>query len=686
MVFPAWPGTFVGLNYSTNNFLGLGETLSMQSQLGTITRNVSLGFTEPYLFDRPLQAGISVYLRRYNYDQGRQISLLSGVNLESFYNSLGSANVLNYVQDSRGIAFSTSYPLGRGFARAGISIGYDISSIRTLSTGAETYFTYINFLGVNGPNALNGIKTLSVTPSYTYNSKNNFMDPTAGKSIFFSVKAAASVLGSNVNILQPTFDGQYYHVSPRWHRNVLAFHLLASTITGFGGKEAPPFMRSYIGGENDIRGFDFFSVTPFAYMPSSASIQELNPDGSNRTQKQLVNGILTSVPVTLPIPVNQLISPGGDTHAVFNFEYRIPIVGPITMAPFLDAGFNRILFTKQLTVNPGQITSLNNQFPEAAYTNKVQIAPGSQAIRMSTGLEIQVLLPIVQAPFRVYYAYNPLVVREYLQPPIVLDRSTFPNQETFDNAVESYGAATPIFRKAGHLPFYDWQNLLNRDNPGIEFGKRSSNVRSRLITMPVFAVLCCAMAWGQQAPLKIAVIDMQSALLGTRDGQKAVAEFKAKFAPREQEFQKRQSDLKAKQDQFVKTENTMSDEGKANLQRDIDATTKALQPDTQDAQQDAQEEQQRLLNDLGSKVMQVINKYANDNKITMVFDVTNGAQANNLLFASTSIDITRDIIALDDQLSVNAATAPKTLLRRAAAAPPASVVRRPAAPAAPAAK
>ena len=446
-------GTFIGLNYSTNNFLGLGETLSMQSQLGTITRNVTLGFTEPYLFDRPLQAGISIYLRRYSYNQGRQISLLSGVNLESFYNALGSANVLNYVQDSRGIAFTTSYPLGRGFARAGVSVGYDISSISTLSAGATTYFTYIDFLKVNGPNALNGIKTISITPSYNYNSRNNFLNPTAGKSIFFSVKASASVLGANVNIINPTFDGQYYHVSPKWHRNVLAFHFTASTLLGYGGKEPPPFMRQYAGGENDIRGFDFFSVTPFAYMPSSASIAELNPDGSQRTQKQLINGVLTSVPVNLPIPIYQLISPGGDTKAIFNFEYRIPIIGPITMAPFLDAGFNRIVYTNQLTVNPGQIVNLDNQFPEAAYSSKVQIAPGSQAIRMSTGLEFQVLLPIVQAPFRVYYAYNPLVVREYLQPPVVLDRSEFPNQATFDSAVSSYGTAYPFFEKRGTFRF-----------------------------------------------------------------------------------------------------------------------------------------------------------------------------------------------------------------------------------------
>src|ERR1019366_4223588 len=88
-------GTFVGLNYSTNNFLGLGGPLTLQSQLGAGRDRVPVGFTEPYLFDRPLQAGVTVYLSRFNYDQGRQISLLSGVNLESFYNALGSANVLN---------------------------------------------------------------------------------------------------------------------------------------------------------------------------------------------------------------------------------------------------------------------------------------------------------------------------------------------------------------------------------------------------------------------------------------------------------------------------------------------------------------------------------------------------------------------------------------------------------------
>jgi outer membrane protein insertion porin family len=446
-------GTFVGLNYSTNNFLGLGETLSIGGQVGTLTDDVSVGFTEPYLFDKPLQAGVSIYLRRFDYNQGRQISLLQGVDVTGFYNALGSANVLNYIQNSKGISFSLSYPIKRSFARLGLSIGYDDSSIITKSAGALTYFTYLNFQGVSGPNALSGIKTASITPSYTYNSKNNYLNPSAGRSIFFSMQLAGSVLGANVNTLRPTFDGQYYHASPRWRKNVLAFHLSASTMLGYGGKVAPPFSRTFMGGENDVRGFEFYSITPVAYIPSSTVANVLNPDGSQRVQKNLVNGFLTQTNVTQSVPIYQIITPGGDTQTVFNFEYRIPIFGPVTMAPFFDMGLNKVLYPNQLKVNSGQIASLNDSFPGASFQEQVKIAPGTQAIRMSTGLELQVVLPIVQAPFRIYWAYNPVVVQQFLQPPIVLDRSMFPNQTTFLNTINTSSPAYPDFEKHSTFRF-----------------------------------------------------------------------------------------------------------------------------------------------------------------------------------------------------------------------------------------
>ncbi len=446
-------GTFVGLNYSTNNFLGLGETLSLGGQVGTLTTNVSAGFTEPYLFDRPFQLGIQVYLRRYSYDQGRQESLLTGQNVTAFYNSLGSANVLNYVQNSKGVALSFSYPLRRSFARLGLSIGYDDSSIRTESTGATNYFTYLNFQGVAGPNSLNGIKTAKIIPSYNYNTRNNYLNPTAGASIFASIEVDGSILGANVNMVKPTFDLQYYHVSPHWKKNTIALHVLGSTEFGYGGKVVPPFARTFIGGENDVRGFEFFQITPVAYLPSSASTPVLNPDGSQRSQKTLINGTLVSTAVSLPIPVYQIITPGGDTQAVLNLEYRIPLFGPAMLAPFADIGMNKILFTNQLKVNNGQITNLNNQFTAAGFTDKVLIAPGTQAIRSSVGLELSVILPIVQAPFRIYWAYNPTTVQQALRPPIVLDPSTMPNGATVANAINTYSPSYPDFEKKSTFRF-----------------------------------------------------------------------------------------------------------------------------------------------------------------------------------------------------------------------------------------
>jgi outer membrane protein insertion porin family len=441
-------GSFVGFNYSTNNFLGLGETLSLESQLGTRMRNVSLGFTEPYFLDRPLQVGGMIYLRRFNFDQGREASILAGMNLIPEYNQLGQSNLLNYIQNSHGFNVSASYPLRRSFSRLALTYGYDISTTKTETAAAQAYFTYISFNGVSGPNQLSGVHTSTITPSFQYNTVNHPINPTGGRSLFLSLGFAGSVLGGNVNTFSPALDSKYFHTVP-WHRShILAFHLMSNLITGYGGKYVPPYSRRFMGGEQDVRGFEIWGITPIAFIASSASVNVLNADGSARTQKVVSGGVITTAPVTMQIPSYQLITPGGDFQTVFNFEYRIPIIANVvTLAPFFDGGVDKILRTSQLTMESQRVSDLNAQFPQAGFTGKVQIAPGTQKPRASTGLELQVMLPVVNAPFRVYFAYNPSVVRQYLQPPIVADRSSFPNEATFANAVASYGQAYPFFEK-----------------------------------------------------------------------------------------------------------------------------------------------------------------------------------------------------------------------------------------------
>jgi len=414
---------------------------------------VSIGFTEPYFLDRPIQVGFVVYMRRFNFDQAREASILSGQNLIPLYQALGTQNQLNYIQNGHGFNASASKMLRRSFARVGITYGYDDSRIVPGPGSATQYFTYINFQGVNGPNSLVGIKTSSITPSYSYNTVNHPISPTGGKSLFISTQFAGSVLGGNVNTIRPTIDAKYFKPNPLHRSHILAFHFMGSMLTGYGGKVAPPFARTFIGGEQDIRGFEIWGITPIAYVASEATVPIYNNDGTPRTQKVVVNGVQTLVASQMNIPTYQLITPGGDTQLIGNFEYRIPIFGPVTLALFLDAGVNRILLPGELKMNPGRVDQLNAAYPQAAFDGRVRLAPGTQNMRSSTGVELQVLLPVVQAPFRIYWAYNPQVVRQFLQPPIVADRAMFPNNQTFLRAVTAFGQGYPFFEKRSTFRF-----------------------------------------------------------------------------------------------------------------------------------------------------------------------------------------------------------------------------------------
>ena len=170
--------------------------------------------------------------------------------------------------------------------------------------------------------------------------------------------------------------------------------------------------------------------------------------------------------------------------------------------------------------------------------------------------------------------------------------------------------------------------------------------------------MALALAAGASAQVttnqKIGVIDMQSAMVATKDGQKSAADLRAKYAPKQQEFQQRQSQLQQKQDQLRRTQNTISEDAKAKLAADIDSLERNLQRDTQDAEQDMNQDQQRIVQELSGKMMKVVSKYAQDHQFQLVFDVA--GQPNNIYFASNTIDITRDIIGLYDQENPGSAT------------------------------
>ena len=181
-------------------------------------------------------------------------------------------------------------------------------------------------------------------------------------------------------------------------------------------------------------------------------------------------------------------------------------------------------------------------------------------------------------------------------------------------------------------------------------------MRSKII--PAAAFLCFAFGANAQTANKVGVISVQGAIVGTKDGQKASQALDTKFAPKKKDFDTRQSELAQMQDQYNKGGNLMSDDKRNQLARDVDEKKKRLERDMQDAQEELQGEQQKLLQSLGQRMMAVIEKYAKDNGYTMILDVS--SPNTPVLYASSGIDITQDIVALYDKSPNPGATTPRT--------------------------
>ena len=80
-------------------------------------------------------------------------------------------------------------------------------------------------------------------------------------------------------------------------------------------------------------------------------------------------------------------------------------------------------------------------------TPSVVIARQTMAMRSSVGVEFQIMMPVVNAPFRLYWAYNPQYVREFIVPPVVADRSMFPNETSYIRSISQVGQAYPFYEK-----------------------------------------------------------------------------------------------------------------------------------------------------------------------------------------------------------------------------------------------
>jgi outer membrane protein insertion porin family len=473
-------GAFLGVNYQTNNFLGLGETLSLQANLGSVNRTFTFGFSQPYIRNRPLNLGFQVFNNKQDFNAAKSSSITGqSANMTAAQQSMTQ----NYNQGSIGFNLSANYPLRRhAFQRVGFTYSLSKSSISAFSTASQTLFQTISFRsGIQGSNALAGIINSMVSLSYTYNTINNPIRPRTGRE--FSAVVQTSGIWGNVRYVAPMmafkqFMPMHYLMPSAGGRNVLGLRTQLSYVQGYGGDVAPPNNRFYSGGEGEMRGFDVRSGTPYGYVPNRAVVQLTNPDGScvprDPTQPELNQCI------QVPLPTYGIVSIGGDTNFVTNAEYRIPIASSVTFSFFDDFGIDAALNKGQLKQSPEGFASLaaplygcpvyNNgscqggiSGSDVGFKRDIHVISGTNFVpRMSTGAELSVIMPIINAPFRIYYAYNPLRLYEkpYCNLGIgvnrqscsaeLITRDMFPpggaGDYTYQESIEAYGARD-LFRE-----------------------------------------------------------------------------------------------------------------------------------------------------------------------------------------------------------------------------------------------
>jgi outer membrane protein insertion porin family len=399
-----YQGSFFGLEYSTNNLLGYGESLSVAVSGGNRAKSVSFGFTEPYLMGKPISLGFQVFASKYQFvGSGFDYASQEQQLISQFYGtSIFDADSL-FTQKTVGGSVSLSGPLQlftRKFEKFSrftrLQMSYSLTGTTVQDPAINTDGDPTNDIPVTFSQPR--IITSRVFPSIYYNTKNASLDPTMGKSLFMGVSLSGGVLGGDVNTVQPTLEFQYFKPVLRRRTekpHVLAMRFKADHIRAYGS--APPtvqgdtrslsfvggipiFERFFLGGDQDIRGYNLRSLGPIVRgdtYGSSRNVTAMIVDPSDSTKLIPFTGInpqvLRDFTFDAPtgncagVPVSNLgtggncnVVPGlypyptllgGDTQVVYNIEYRIPIVSVLTVAAFADVGtaFNARKYSDQIT-------------------------------------------------------------------------------------------------------------------------------------------------------------------------------------------------------------------------------------------------------------------------------------------------------------------------------------------------
>ncbi|MGH9937444.1 MAG: outer membrane protein assembly factor BamA, partial [Blastocatellia bacterium] len=272
-----YAGSFIGVGYTTNNLLGYGQTLSVNFSGGNRQISASVGFTEPYLLGKPISFGVNLFAQRQQY---------FGNSYNTFSNFFNTSDLTRaeldslFTQEAAGGSVELSAPLAlftkrlrkySNFTRVGIS--YYLAASRIKDPKVNTDDDTSNDIPVTYSQPR--IVTSRVTPSIFINTLNAAIDPTRGQSLFLGLSFAGGVLGGDVNTISPSIEYKFfkpvlYVNSDKPHVFGMRFQaghvrsfgtpLTTQSLSFVGG--VPITERYVLGGENDVRGYNFYSLSP----------------------------------------------------------------------------------------------------------------------------------------------------------------------------------------------------------------------------------------------------------------------------------------------------------------------------------------------------------------------------------------------------------------------------------------
>ncbi|HXD31194.1 MAG TPA: outer membrane protein assembly factor BamA [Pyrinomonadaceae bacterium] len=364
-------GSFFGLDYSTNNLLGRGEILSLQLAAGNRQKSFQFSFTEPYIKDRPITAGFSIFaFQQQFFGEGTLLSQNVNAIQGIVGNQLDSFNVSEenlFTRTSYGASLFLSAPLSEfyrkrpftQFSRVGLSYQISQTSVKDPKineSGDPNTFIPVIYTQPN-------IITSRVTGTFTYDTRNASVDPTQGREL--SVALAVAGLAGDVRTYAPTLSySQFFAVRRKKsdHPEVFGFRIIAGTVGSFATSNkirtsnslafvdgVPIFERFFLGDEFTIRGYNVRSISPITpldtFITSQGVVIASNPTGApvpiTGIDPRLAKigeftGVGGSNSVQLP---RSFTSIGGDTQLLANLEYRIPIYSDkVSAAAFADVG------------------------------------------------------------------------------------------------------------------------------------------------------------------------------------------------------------------------------------------------------------------------------------------------------------------------------------------------------------